>query len=343
MTLHASLKRLFWNRIRPAYLAVVGWLSQLLRRIAPPFANGLEIVAYDVAEQLRHSKSARASTASLNVRGVRFNLSIVANHPHAYEQYMKIAANGDAYEPVMVECLTRILREVNEPAFIDIGAFMGFYACYVSALLKDLEPTYAIESNPRYVEAIRRSATLNGFSRLMIYEAALSDRLENVGIEGETILFGGQGANGARTTTLDDLCQRERIRPKVVKIDVHGAEGKVLGGMRQVLRDSIEFVLLEVHPADYLKRYSGMCRADILTILEQSGLYLFYVAGHRYRRSDGLQQFLESGTFAYRRLDESTKDLLLFDRHVDIFVLGSKVADLEPILGASRMDPALAR
>lgn len=226
---------------------------------------------------------------------------------------------------------------------------MGYFACYVSSFLSDCEDVYAVESNPRFCDAIHHSIRLNGFSKLKVYNAVLSDRFEAASIEDTAVIPRSSAHTNTRknivqTIPLDDLCQRERISPNIVKIDVHGAEGKVLMGMQRLLRDILQFVILELHPADWLEKYSvGVSRAELLALLEQCGFNNFYVAGHRYKRSDGLRHYLETGTFSYVPLSSETKDLLLFDRNIDILVLSSKMPNIESILGRSATDPSLLR
>src|SRR5205085_4065496 len=149
------------------------------------------------------------------------------------------ADGTDVIEFVMLECLTRLLRQTEEPGFMDVGAFMGHYACYATALLDDSEDTYTVESNPQYYAGLLRSIQLNGFSKLRPFNVVLSDRIEDAAIEGPTVRLSDGPGELHQTVTLDELCRRERIHPKVVKMDVHGSEGKVLMGMQEVSR-SIE-------------------------------------------------------------------------------------------------------
>jgi hypothetical protein len=53
---------------------------------------------------------------------------------------------------------------------------MGYFTCYAAALLRDQRPVSAVESNPVFCNAIRQAATLNGFTRVRVLQAALSDR-----------------------------------------------------------------------------------------------------------------------------------------------------------------------
>jgi hypothetical protein len=141
--------------------------------------------------------------------------------------------------------------------------------------------------------------------------------------------------------TLDELCKRERLTPTILKMDVHGAEGKIVLGMSGMLA-KVEYILLEMHALSYLRDYSpGVTRTALLDALEESELTLYHVAGHREAghsaRLGSAPQFgelLAGRGFCYRRLDRQGRDQMLFDRH-DTFVLGLRHTDIVSLLGPS--------
>jgi FkbM family methyltransferase len=314
------------------------WLVRAIRLVPFP----LLARAREIGREAIGPFSAASSPAvfDLSHGDTRFKLHVVGEAAWAHGVYARWAAGVEVFELVMLECLTRLLRETEQPAFMDIGAFMGHYACYAAALLGDEEATYAVESNPEYCTAIRRSIELNGFSRLKVLNAVLSDRIEHARIQGQTVrTFPADGS--VQTVTLDELCRLQRVEPKVLKIDVHGSEGKVLMGMQELMRRSVDYILLELHPVEVMKEYSGEIDAqDILSLLSRLGFHVFYLAGHRYRGSPQFAQALRAG-FAYRRLDTDSANLLLFDRTLDALLLCSRTPDVTPILGESVTDPGL--
>jgi FkbM family methyltransferase len=287
--------------------------------------------------------SPRPPSAAMTISDVRFTLlrpdclaSTSAMAAGLWDLYQALSKSGKAYEPMMLACLTRVLQRSAAPSFMDIGAFLGYYACYASALFGGRREVHAIESNPLYANAIRESARVNGFSYLRVFQAPLSDRVESVSIEGLTVRHDG-GSHGA-TTTLDDLCDRERLRPTVIKMDVHGAEGRIVLGMRDTLA-AVECMLLEMHNLRWMQEYSpGVTRTALLDALEDAGLTLYYVAGHSAAGSEfepDFQELLAGRAYSYRTLDRQARDLLLFDRSRDEFVLALRHDDIESLLGPS--------
>jgi len=300
----------------------------------------VEVMSSDIQGVCARSQHAQPQVASLTLNGASFQLHLLANHVTAQREYLRLVGTGDAYEPLMIEIITRLLRDRPNAEFMDVGAYVAYFASYVAALHPDLRVS-AIESNPRYVRGIEQTIALNGFRNMTVHQAVLSDRRERVSVEREWVVYGSTAPDALETLTLDDLAAQHGFKPSIVKMDVHGAEGKVLLGAQRLLRESIDFLLLELHPVDFLRRYSpGVTRTGILDLLRGLGFTLYYVAGHRYRRSDGLDTFLRTGSFAYQVIDARTQDYLLFDRHVDVFLVASK-SPLELVLGPSIPDPSV--
>jgi FkbM family methyltransferase len=222
---------------------------------------------------------------------------------------------------------------------MDVGAYLGYYACYVSAWLGGQQEVCAVESNPLFADAIRDSARLNEFSRLRVFQAALSDHVEPVSIE--RLAVAPDGAGTGCTITLDELCAREGLEPSIIKMDVHGAEGKVVLGMRDTLA-KLECMLLEMHNLRWLQKYSpGVNRSAMLDALEDAGLTLYYIGGHSVsdRLAPSFSELLAGRGYSYCRLDHHVRDTLLFDRSHDEFVLALRKPAIEALLGPSVSPP----
>jgi FkbM family methyltransferase len=284
----------------------------------------------------------QSEAMNLSVHDVEFQLAIPAENDSA-QRFRKLFQDRGQYEAVMAAILAKLLQALPDPTFVDMGAFLGYYTCYAAKLLHGRAMVYAVESNPDYVSILNRAVLLNNLDNVHILHAALSDRIEPLlAVDNTVVADDGETKSHAITaTTFDALCRETGLNPTIAKMDVHGFEGRILGGMEETLRHSLQFLLLELHPNNYLRRYApGISRMQILDQLEDAGFHNYYVAGHRYTWSDGMQVFFDTGRFAYQPLSRENRGMLLFDRHNHIFVLSSKVP-LEPILGPSALDPSL--
>jgi FkbM family methyltransferase len=142
---------------------------------------------------------------------------------------------------------------------LDAGASVGSYALLFGQWVRPHGRVYAFEPAPDSREALERHIALNGIADVVVpVGKALSDRAATAsfvlaGLHGISRLALAHEPASAivETTTIDEFCERERVRPDLIKIDVEGAELAVLRGARETIRarraDLALFV--EFHPS----------------------------------------------------------------------------------------------
>lgn len=284
-------------------------------------------------------------TLELNIQGVDSKLIIPEFNTPAQKWSKNFQARPDyQYEAVMVALLRKILEESADPVFADIGPFIGYYTIYAAKLLQMLDKgkVLAFESNPEYIQTLQENIELNAVEA-EVFHTVLSDREnEPLNILGSSVSVDTDAEGDVlQSTTLDKVCKDHQLHPTVAKMDVHGFEGKILGGMSEVLQNDLQYLLMELHPNIFLEKFApGITRMHILDMLEDAGFTNYYIAGHRYSWSDGMRRFYETGEFAYQALTRENRGLLLFDRHNHVFVLSSKTP-LEALIGPSSIDPSV--
>ncbi len=279
-------------------------------------------------------------SVQIELLGTKYTLAIPADEQHT-QGFLRMVSEECQYEIVMAAVLKRLLALEPAPGFVDVGSFVGHYTCFAGMLLQGRAPVWAVESNPTYAEVTAASIEWNGIHDATVYTRALVEAGGTASVSGPQVVSGEAGTDSTRAMSFDDFCSENAVRPDVVKIDVHGAEGRVLAGGGRTLRESVSYVLLELHPNVYLSRFSpGISRNQVLDMLEDCGFHLYYVAGHRYSWSDGLHYFMQTGGFAYRPLTRDNRELLLFDRTNHLFVLACR-QPVEAVLGEPVTDPAL--
>jgi FkbM family methyltransferase len=146
----------------------------------------------------------------------------------------------------------RILCQELKPSsvFYDIGANVGFYSLLASGLVKP-GTVFSFEPVPRNVAYLRRHVALNRLSNVQVMEVAIAD------CDGETTFvesidnasgYIGGGNLRVSVTSVDCLLQRKQIAPPdCMKIDVEGAEAKVLLGARDCLMRYKPTIFLATH------------------------------------------------------------------------------------------------
>jgi FkbM family methyltransferase len=194
-----------------------------------------------------------------------------------------------------------------------------------------------VESDPGYAVRTARSCAVTGYPEVPVYEVILSDVEESATADGHRgVAYDGPSEGGTTTITADALCADRGFAPTIVKMDVHGCEGKVLLGMETVLREHVRYLLLELHDSFRLEKYSpGIDRSRILRFLEDLGFSIFHVAGQT------MPPFLARDEgFTYRPLKNDASSDVFYDRSSGvIFLLVSRSPDIASVIGASEDDP----
>src|SRR5690242_20301448 len=158
------------------------------------------------------------------------------------------------------------MADVRGKLFVDVGAGTGLYC---SRLRKHFSRVLAIEPNPMLANRLRRHKKLYLWRNVSIMEAALGELdgtatlyLDTGGGSGDTLMhefdyrpgkgWGGapgtyKGANGIEVALKRfDSIVNEPV--DLVKVDVEGAEFKVLDGMKDSLeKHLVKNIVVEVH------------------------------------------------------------------------------------------------
>lgn len=137
--------------------------------------------------------------------------------------------------------------------FYDIGAQAGYHAVLAAKRAGSLGTVYAFEPLPRNQSYLRKNLALNGIGNTTMIPAAVSDRDGELCFDpGPGFMAGhiSDGSDGIRVKalTLDYWQQSEHARPPdLMKIDVEGAEVRVLTGARRLITEHRPIILIDTH------------------------------------------------------------------------------------------------
>jgi len=211
------------------------------------------------------------------VAGTRFSILDLS---YGSEYYAEKFYRGTDYEGSVLSFLAeKILTQIDSPTFVDIGSHIGYFSVFAGSHLRNGGEVHAIEPNQYYFWSTKKNLELNTLADVKAHNIALSDRDMNVkmaGKQGRDMVESPDG--NIRGTTFDQWSIEQDINPDVVKIDVHGAEAKVLLGMKTRLQNSITHILLETHSQ---KLMHGHSIEEIFTLMDEYGFKCFELVEHR--------------------------------------------------------------
>jgi len=188
-------------------------------------------------------------------------------------------AHWTVYEPNLVACFRKICRPGS--VVCDIGANVGFHSMMLAGLVGKSGRVYAFEPNSENCRLILAAAEHNRVSNLVVLPVALSERRgwayfsTHIGSNGglldqQKALLVNSGTI-VPTFTLDELSL-----PKidVIKVDVEGAEYKVLAGGEKLLAKDRPLIISEFS-IEMTERVSGISGVDFLTWMEKKDYNIF--------------------------------------------------------------------
>jgi len=187
--------------------------------------------------------------------------------------------------PTSPNCvLSAVLRPGD--VYIDVGASEGQMVCLGSVATGARGRVYAFEPRQQAVRHLRRLCAAYGMSNVELFENLVGDR------EGDCQLFEsadapesssvspdwvGGVASSYPMVTLDAWAKRNSVlRADLMKIDVEGAEIKVLQGAAGFLRTVQPIVILEIRDREVRRRSFGYDVPDLMELLRAAGYEEFY-------------------------------------------------------------------
>jgi FkbM family methyltransferase len=136
----------------------------------------------------------------------------------------------------------------------DVGAAVGLYTILASRRIGPNGEVLAFEPSPRNLSYLHRHVRLNALKNVTIIEAAVADADgEGAFLRHSRPFQGRMDAAGdlrVRVVSLDGVVRQDQRRaPDILKIDVEGAELRVLHGATEILAKHQPIIFLATHGA----------------------------------------------------------------------------------------------
>jgi FkbM family methyltransferase len=186
----------------------------------------------------------------------------------------EIFVSGD-FEPNVRRHILRILKPGD--LFLDIGANVGFFSLLASKAVGPSGKVFAFEPAPKAHDALRRNLALNHIQNVTPVAIALSDSpghgalfLDARNNSGASSFNRSPHSGEAIAVELDSYdrfaSQNTLSTPALIKLDVEGAEVKVLRGMQALLsRPDRPPVVLEV--SEWSLKQMGSSKDELFALM----------------------------------------------------------------------------
>jgi FkbM family methyltransferase len=207
-----------------------------------------------------------------------------------------------SFEPNEFAFLDRTVR--RRMTFVDVGANDGLYTLFAAGRVGRRGRVLAVEPSSRERRVLERNVSLNRLKNVSVEPVALANQPGQATLQIAPSLHGGHNTLGGfahkgvdaiateqvKVETLDAIVARLGIdKVDVIKIDVEGAELKVLEGGRGILRRARPILLIEAN--DDALRKQGASAADLLALLRALGYAIFV-----FSETTGLEEPWVEGT-----------------------------------------------
>lgn len=221
----------------------------------------------------------------LKLDGIELKFSTTDNYSNHwfYPRY----DNGKYHEPTATHLFINEIKP--EYCVFDIGTNLGFFTCLAGKLAsKGMVHGFEIDEN--CLPIIEKNLKLNQLNNVVTNNFAVSDNNNSEKIPvsvkpNPRLKFSNNAAPNfkfkeVKAIQIDSYIAQKNVTPDFIKIDVEGAELKVLKGMSQVLKNPKLKLLVEVHVPN-LKEFFNTNYKDIIELLIKNGFTIKELNDHR--------------------------------------------------------------
>lgn len=184
-----------------------------------------------------------------------------------------------------------ILNDIQpDDVFYDVGAHIGKYTCIIAASI-NANHVVAFEPNPYNFERLNENIE-NNEQEVLTYNIALMHQEDELELKIEKLEKGGNASvffdnntESVRTVQAksgDEVVEDYQLPlPNILKIDVEGAEIKVLDGLEDTLSaGEVKTIYCEIHPKILMD--NGESPDEVVNTLQRFGYEIEWLDGHEW-------------------------------------------------------------
>lgn len=275
--------------------------SKLQRLLAHPFKYMRAIFFREVIYKQRKTEKAVVCTTFFETK---MHLLL----PSGTDIYLTGGKSHDS-EIRLAKFLIKNLESAD--VFVDVGAHYGYFTLLGSKLVGNAGSVYAFEASPATFKVLSKNT--RNETNIHRFNLAVSDEVSGVKFYEfpnlyseyntlETDQFKNENwfaeykpkEVNVQSIILGDFLSEEKVHPKIFKIDVEGAENKVIHGLRDYLTGRSPFVVME-----YLSESRGnKAHREAESKLNALGYFSFVIdKSGNLKKNDSIIQYLNENKF----------------------------------------------
>ncbi len=180
----------------------------------------------------------------------------------------------------------------NAETVFDIGGNIGVIAVILAKKMQPGTTIYSFEPAPLSYQYLEDTARVQkGNARIITVNNAVSNNNEKLAFTNDgnscTNHISTQQEEGTvliDAITIDSFCEKSKVIPQVMKIDIEGAEYWALEGMQKTLKNNNCMVLVEIHGAFLTENHIN--GAMFGNIVDNIGYKVYNTKGEEIRGSE---------------------------------------------------------
>jgi FkbM family methyltransferase len=182
---------------------------------------------------------------------------------------------NEVYEPFETELVHQLVGKGDK--VLDVGANIGYYTLIFARQVGACGRVFAFEPDPANFALLKKNVESNGYKNVVLVNAALSDQSGRLKLylcdenRGDHRIYpSAENRQAIEIPAITaDLCVGDQAGDiRFVKMDVQGAEGRVLLGMDRILQGpGLKNVMLEFWPQGL--RSAGNDPEQVLDLLKR--------------------------------------------------------------------------
>ncbi len=165
----------------------------------------------------------------------------------------------------------------DKTCLLDIGAHHGVFSLVFTSHCSNSRYTkraYAFDPSPRVFDFLAFNAKVNPDCNIKAYQVVVGDNNEPVTMKFESVnqLSAIGGKENVKkhhqivveSITIDQLIDKHKMMPDVIKIDTEGFEYQVLRGGTNYFKNNNPLIFLEIHPPKLLNHRLSLSKLEEL-------------------------------------------------------------------------------